>query len=55
MGYIKAKNSEKYIKASIRQIKENVVKVTAEKTLPDMSNGFCFFSELRRQASGGEI
>lgn len=43
MGYIKAKNSEKYIKASIRQIKENVVKVTAEKTLPDMSNGFCFF------------
>ncbi len=43
MGYIKAKNSEEYIKASIRQIKENVVKVTAEKTLPDMSNGFCFF------------
>lgn len=43
MGYIKAKNSEEYIKASIRQIKENVVKVTVEKTLPDMSNGFCFF------------
>lgn len=43
MGYIKAKNSEEYIKASIRQIKENVVKVTAEKTLPDMSNGFCFY------------
>ena len=53
MGYIKAINSKEYIKATVMKTKENVVKVKAEKALPDMKNGFLFFLNVGDRKPAG--
>ena len=54
MGYIKAINNKEYIKATVMKTKENVVKVKAEKALPDMKNGFLFFLNVGDRKPAGK-